>query len=212
MVRFFVVVLLLNVLTGDVAADTFGSGEHAFEIEFVTVGDPGNPADTTGDPNPAGSLPYVYRIGKYEISEAMIDAVNALTEGDAEPIERAIARGPNKPATGVMWWSWARFANWLNTSTGNHPAYKFDDSGNFQLWELGDAGYNPNNLFRNRLAKYVIPSADEWYKAAFYDPVSDLWWDYPNGRNTPPTPVLSGTDVNTAVYDTSMLVQADPLT
>ena len=53
----------------------------------------------------------------------MVDAVNALTEGDAEPIERAISRGPNKPATGVMWWSWARFANWLNTSTGNHPAF-----------------------------------------------------------------------------------------
>ncbi len=46
-------------------ADTFGTGEHMFEIEFVTVGEPGNPADTTGVPNPAGSVPYVYRIGKY---------------------------------------------------------------------------------------------------------------------------------------------------
>jgi hypothetical protein len=28
-----------------------------------------NPADTTGSPNPAGSVPYSYRIGKHEISE-----------------------------------------------------------------------------------------------------------------------------------------------
>ena len=50
-----------------VRADTFGSGANQFQIEFVTIGNPGNPADTTGDPNPAGSVPYEYRIGKYEI-------------------------------------------------------------------------------------------------------------------------------------------------
>jgi len=33
------------------AADTFGSGENQFIIEFVPVGNPGNPADTTGQPN-----------------------------------------------------------------------------------------------------------------------------------------------------------------
>ena len=38
-------------------ADTFGTGDNAFEIDFVTIGDPGNAADTTGDPNPAGAVP-----------------------------------------------------------------------------------------------------------------------------------------------------------
>jgi hypothetical protein len=49
--------------------DTFGSGANTFDIEFVTIGNPGNPGDSTVYPNSAGSVPYTYRIGKYEISE-----------------------------------------------------------------------------------------------------------------------------------------------
>ena len=41
------------------------------------IGNPGNAADTTGNPNPAGSVPYTYRMGKFEISEQMIDKANA---------------------------------------------------------------------------------------------------------------------------------------
>ena len=36
-------------------ADVFGSGTNEFEIEFVTIGNPGNPPDLTGNPRPAGS-------------------------------------------------------------------------------------------------------------------------------------------------------------
>ena len=59
-------------------ADSFGSGLNAFNVDFVTIGNPGNAADTTGDPNPAGSVPKTYRIGKFEISEQMIDKANVL--------------------------------------------------------------------------------------------------------------------------------------
>ena len=41
----------------------------------MTIGNPGNPPDA--NPNPAGRVPYSYRIGKYEISEQMIDKANA---------------------------------------------------------------------------------------------------------------------------------------
>ena len=183
-------------------ADQFGDPNHTFGIEFVTIGDAGNAADTTGDPNPAGAVPYRYRIGKYEISEQMINKANAQSALDGKPLGITIdARGPDKPATRASWFEAARFVNWLNTSTGNLPAYNFDPNDTFQLWEAGDAGYNPNNKFRNTLARYFLPSADEWYKAAFFDPVSDTWFDFPNGKNTAPAPVASGTDPNTAVYD-----------
>jgi len=178
-------------------ADDFGSGEHTFEIEFVAIGSPGNPADTTGDPNPAGSVPYSYRIGKYEISEQMIDKANSL--GGLGITHDG--RGPDKPATRVSWFEAAQFVNWLNTSTGHTPAYKFDTTGDFQLWEPADFGYNPDNLFRNSAAKYFLPSVDEWYKAAFYDPVTESYFDFPTGSNNPPTPVASGTEPGTAVYD-----------
>jgi len=183
-------------------ADTFGSGENAFEIEFVTIGDPGNLADTSGDPNPAGAVPYTYRIGKYEISEQMIDKANTITAEAGDPLGITHdGRGPNKPATRVSWFEAAQFVNWLNISKGSSPAYNFDANGDFQLWEPSDAGYDSDNQFRNSLARYFLPSADEWYKAAFYDPVSDMYFDFPNGSNTAPMPVASGTDPNTAVWN-----------
>ncbi len=33
-------------------ADTFGSDANLFSIDFVTIGNPGNADDTTGDPTP----------------------------------------------------------------------------------------------------------------------------------------------------------------
>ena len=38
----------------------FGSGANTFNIDFVTIGNPGNAADATGNPNPAGSVAYAY--------------------------------------------------------------------------------------------------------------------------------------------------------
>jgi hypothetical protein len=46
-------------------AITFGSGSNQFNMEFVTIGNPGNTADTTGQPNPAGAVGYTYGIGKF---------------------------------------------------------------------------------------------------------------------------------------------------
>ena len=99
--------LLPGFLTSSALADVFGSGTNSFEIEFVTIGDPGNPADTTGDPNPGGSVAYTYRIGKYEISEDMIDKANALGGLDITKD----TRGPNKPATRVSWFEAAYFGD-----------------------------------------------------------------------------------------------------
>jgi formylglycine-generating enzyme required for sulfatase activity len=42
---------------------------------------------------------------------------------------------------------------------------------------------------------------DEWYKAAYYDPTSSTYFDFPTGSNTAPTAVASGTTAGTAVYD-----------
>jgi hypothetical protein len=162
------------------AADTFGSGANTFDIEFVTIGNPGNAADTTGNPNPAGSVPYSYRMGTFEISEQMIDKANTLGSlGITKD-----TRSADKPATSTNWNEAARFVNWLNTSSGSTPAYKFalqpgdvgyDANANIQLWTPSDAGYNPNNLYRNSLARYFLPSVHEWYKAAYYNRSSGVY-------------------------------------
>jgi hypothetical protein len=146
---------LLTMLTAKCAmADTFGSGVNTFSVDFVTIGNPGNYADTTGDPSPAGAVPYEYRIGKYEISEQMISKANALG-GLGITID---SRGPNKPATSVSWFEAAKFVNWLNTSAGYPAAYKFGPRGisAFEVWTPSDPGYNPSNLYRNTLAPATI--------------------------------------------------------
>ena len=68
------------------------------------------------------------------------------------------------------------------------------------MWQSSDAGYNPSNLYRNSLARYFLPSVDEWYKSAFYNPTSGVYYDYPTGSDTAPMAVVSGTAPNTAVY------------
>jgi len=184
-------------------ADTFGSGANTFDIEFVTIGNPGNSADAIGAPFPAGKVDYTYRMGQFEISEQIIDKVNAQSAADGSPLGITTTnRGPDKPATQITWFEAAKIVNWLNTDSGSLPAYKFDGSGSFQLWQPGDAGYDANNLYRNKLATYFLPSVHEWYKAAYYDPTG-VYYDYPTGSNTAPLPVSSGTAADTAAYDQS---------
>jgi hypothetical protein len=179
----------------------FGTGANAFTMDFVMIGNPGNAADTTGSPNPAGSVAYNYGLGKYEVSRDMVNKANAEGGLGITLFDMTLlgGNGVNRPATGTTWYEAAKFVNWLNTSTGYVAAYKFDASGNFQLWSSTDAGYNANNRFRNSNARYWLPSTDEWYKGAFGSP-NGVWFDYPTGSNTIPTAVAGGTSANTAVY------------
>ena len=183
---------------------SFGSGGNAFSMEFVEIGSPGNADDTTGDPTTAGKVDYTYQMGKFEVSEDMITKYNANFGTANSLVITKDTRGTDKPATSVSWNEAARFVNWLNTSTGGTEAYQFTTSGvndNIALWTSGDAGFDASNPFRNSLATYVLPSMDEWYKAAYYDPVSMTYFDYPSSDGSNPTAVASGTGDKTAVYD-----------
>jgi len=179
---------------------TFGSGANQFNMDFVKIGNPGNAADTTGIPNPAGAVGYEYAIGMFEVSESMITKFNAsqslqITQSN---------RGANKPATYVSWNEAARFVNWLNTQKGFAPAYKFTTGGvndNIALWTSGQTlDYDSANPYRSLRAKYFLPSKDELYKAAYYNPSEQVYYDFANGKNTAPTQVASGTADNTAVW------------
>ncbi|MEQ8846359.1 SUMF1/EgtB/PvdO family nonheme iron enzyme [Botrimarina sp.] len=198
------VLSLAGVLLSPLAhAEFFGRGENRFEIPFVEIGSPGNAADTTGDPNPAGRVDYSYQIGKFEVPQEAIRKANAQSALDGEPLNlpMRVDLGPQKPMVGLSWFQIARFVNWLNAEAGSPPAYKFNEAGDFLNWEPGDPGYNPANPYRNARTLYALPTADEWYKAAYYDPAIDAYWDYPTGSDTPPVPVASGVDPGTAVWD-----------
>jgi len=177
----------------------------------VTIGNAGNAADDTG----YGAVGYPYRIGVNEVSRGMIDVYNTLSGGPTLTMNDMRSFGGNgssRPATGLSWNEAARFVNWLNTSTGFSEAYKFTTglrNDNIALWTIMDYGYNAANPFRNSNANYFLPSEDEWYKAAYYDPNANAgaggYWNYATGSDAVPTEVVGGTTNGTAVYGQSVV-------
>jgi len=177
-------------------ADNFGTGANQFTLDFTTIGNAGNAADTTG----YGSVGYDYRIGTYEISQNQID--RATASGLANVVAGAFSG--DRPAGNMNWYESAAFVNWLNTSKGFAPAYNLTWSGStwsMALWVSTDAGYDANNEYRSSLAKYFLPSENEFYKAAFGKSDGSGYYLYPTASDTAPTPVPSGTTPGTAVYN-----------
>ncbi len=69
------------------------------------------------------------------------------------------------------------------------------------MWNSAEAWkLDGENLFRHEDAHYWLPSVNEWYKAAYYDPTTSTYLGFPTGTTTP-TPVAGGTGAGTAVYD-----------
>ena len=185
-------------------ADTFGTSGNEFTIDFVNIGNAGNAADTILDQlgnGPYGAVPYDYRVGKYEITQ---DAITKATASGMANVT-AGAWSNNQPAANISWYEAAAFVNFLNTNSAKTAAYDLAWDGSawsMNLWSSGQAWTaGGTNLYRNKDAFYFLPSDDEWYKAAYYNPAGSNYFLYPTGSNTAPTAVASGTNAGTAVYN-----------
>ncbi len=188
-------------------------------LEHVTVGNPGNPDDTHRDlrGRTYGAVPYIYRIGKYEVTAAQYCAfLNAVAADDPHGLyDPAMAQGDtqydsgcriqrhgqpgsytygvasdwaNRPVNLVSFWDACRFANWLHNG---QPAGPQDpnstEDGAYTL--NGYAGDDGREIARKPTARVWIPGASEWYKAAYHknDGVTNHYWDYPTGTDTQPS-------------------------
>lgn len=71
------------------------------------------------------------------------------------------------------------------------------------LWTAGTAGagYDANKRYCNSLAKYFLPSENEFYKVSYGFSNGSEYTLYPTASNVAPTPVASGTTSGTAVYN-----------
>jgi formylglycine-generating enzyme required for sulfatase activity len=135
---------------GSVAwADSFGT----FDIDFVTISGSTNPTSGYGIVN------NDYRMGTYEITNAQFAKFAA---------NNPYWTGADVPSNRVSWFEAAQFVNYLNTSTGNAAAYKFNGS-TFAVWDVTDTGYDASNPYRNSNAKYFMPTENEWVKAAYWN-------------------------------------------
>lgn len=187
-------------------------------VHYVTVGNPGNPDDTHGSStgNTYGGVSYVYRIGKYEVTAAQhcafLDAVAANDPyelydpammqvvdvgyagcqiqrhgGPGDYVYSVSADWADRPVNCVDFWSACRFANWLHNGQPAGPQdVNSTEDGAYTL--SGYTGSDGRHITRNPGARVWIPSADEWYKAAYHknDGVTDHYWDYPTGSDRQP--------------------------
>jgi formylglycine-generating enzyme required for sulfatase activity len=189
----------------------------AISIETVPVGHPGNAPDSTG----YGAVGYEYNIGKYEVTAGQYTAfLNAVAKTDTyglynmwmwyDPygceIKQTGSSGSysysvasdyaNRPVNIVSWGDSARFANWLhngqptgaqNASTTENGAYTLNGA-------TTDAALLV--VTRKANAKWVIPSEDEWYKAAYHknDGATGNYFDYSTSSDIVPSNDLISPD------------------
>ncbi|MCF7731122.1 MAG: cadherin-like beta sandwich domain-containing protein [Akkermansiaceae bacterium] len=175
-------------------------------IEWVTVGDLNNPADTVvmGDGTSGyGSVNYAYQIAQNDTTISQYcEFLNAVAKSDPYKlynwqmaIQATIAgilksgssgnfsysvmgTSGNKPITFVGWFDAARFCNWMHNGQGGGST----ETGAYTL-----NGAMDGIILKNSNATVWIPTENEWYKAAYYDPTKrgSHYWAYPMQCDTP---------------------------
>ncbi|MFH1615658.1 MAG: SUMF1/EgtB/PvdO family nonheme iron enzyme [Planctomycetota bacterium] len=185
-----VVVMVVCVMTvANIASATIIRG---INIDFVTIGNPGNPGDTRVEANPSGCgvVGYEYQIGKYEVTNAQwnafVSAAGAPTGNPSNAYDQSTySTGTQQPTNGVSWYETLQFCNYLTSGDKSKGVYQF--SGNNT--NPGDfLGIDRNAAISAFGTVYVIPTEDEWYKAAYYKPDGSGYSSYTNGQNTIPAP------------------------
>ena len=208
------------------AAFTFAPNLQAqplVNIETVTVGDPGNAADTT---TTYGAVADVFAIGKYEVTisqyTTFLNSVASVTSDSyivdlwsanmaitpnvagigrsgsgilADPYSYSVIGSGNRPITYVSWFEAARFANWVNNGATNGAS---TETGAYTLnGATSGVGINVNPG-----STWFLPSEDQWYKAAYYKGggTDAGYWAYPTQSDTAPGNTIGG-ETNQANYN-----------
>ena len=178
-------------------------------IETVTVGNPGNTGDPIQFQGVFGAVSYVFAIGKHEVAAghytAFLNAVAATdryglydtrmwTHVQGCKIERTGSPGSyaysvapdwaNRPVNFISWGDAARFANWLHNGqpAGTTDLSTTEDGSYFLNGKQTD--WDLEGVVREPDATWVIPTENEWYKAAYYDGATGIYWGFPTGTNS----------------------------
>ena len=201
-------------------------------IQFVQVGDPGNPGDArTG--GTSGSVAYAYEISKYPIRcDQYAEFLNLVAGANFDPYHLASGHDAprvgltrtqpgnyflfgvkpnyeNKPINDLVFDSACRFCNWLHNGANSRSD---TEDGAY------DMSLSPNQV-RKSGAKYFLPTHNEWYKAAFYQPGvvtpggNANYWLYATRSDTLPGGAIANSVGNaTNVPNINVANWADPTT
>jgi formylglycine-generating enzyme len=199
---------------------------RAVTIETVPIGNVGNPADPQLDMQGGccyGTVDHKFRIGLYEVTnDQYVEFLNAVAATDpyelyndqtaTHPRGGIVREGEsgsysysvkphfgNKPVNWVGFWDAARFANWMHNGQPVGP--QGPDTTEEGAYNLGGVTYPDNDsVTRQEGARWFLPSENEWYKAAYYDPRTeaqggppgdDHYWHYATMSDELPTRATS---------------------
>ncbi len=215
---------------GGTRNDRTGQWTGLASVEFVTVGDAGNAADSvTG----YGAVGYSYKIAKYDVTAGQycqfLNAVAAsdpygvytlwmaplnnlpypaagkfgiVQKGSSGTYTYSVTGDPNFPINYITWGDAARFCNWLANGQPTGPESKATtEAGSYDLnGAMTDAELMV--VTQSAGATYVIPTADEWYKAAYYrEGGTDAgYWLYPTQSDSCPSNIKSSSGTSNANY------------
>jgi len=173
----------------NVASADFVQG---INIDFINIGHAGNLGDTRGGglayPYGCGAVNYNYRIGKYEITAAQWQTINT-----AAGIGNSGGWSGDQPVAWISCYDAAQFCNYLTSGDKNLGAYQIGTDGHIMVdRETAMSTYG---------IIYVLPTEDEWYKAAYYKPDGSGYSSYANGEESIP-PADDGWNYYLGLYST----------
>jgi formylglycine-generating enzyme required for sulfatase activity len=157
------------------------------------------------DPSGANELDLYHPLMEYDpIAELLFEFQHGgivLDPDNDEGAKYEVKEGyADRPVLYVSFFDALRFANWLSNGQGTAST----ETGSYTL--LGGTAVPSNGLTvtRNPGAVVVVPSEDEWYKAAYYHGPTASYFDYPAWTDTATACDLPGSTPNTANCDGSL--------
>jgi formylglycine-generating enzyme len=169
------------------------SASAAVSIDWVTIGDPGNAAQSAANRTHAfggdgyGAVADTYRIARNEttISDYAVflnlvakadpyslwnpsmgtdlNIAGITRSGSSGSYVYSVTGSGARPITYVSWFDAARYTNWLHNGQGTGST----ETGAYTLVGGQTSGTAPG---RNVGATIYLPTENEWFKAAYYDP------------------------------------------
>ena len=212
-------------LTGDAVVDF----QTTMDMPFMRVGNAGNEADTAimnDGTTGYGAVGYAFKISKFEVTAGQYtEFLNAVAFTDTYGVYNnevwansqgcgiqqlglpgshtyaVAADWADRPVNFVRWDAAVRFVNWMSNGmpTGAQDATTTEDGS--YLLNGATLREDLRTVTRKPDATYVLPSEDEWHKAACYDPVADAYYAYSTGTDASPSNDLIDPDSgNSANY------------
>ncbi len=212
-------VMMMGFLTLMILLSSFNVS--ALDFYWAQIGSPGNVDDGTG----YGGVYYAYSIAKTEVTTGQyVEFLNAVAGIDTyglystamggstyysgiartgsgilgNPYTYSVNSGwADNPVVYVSWYDALRFINWIHN--GQPVGSQDSTTTEYGAYDMSQ-GSSPARL---QGAMFWLPSRDEWYKAAFYDPANGIYYDYATGTDTQPAQNEPASDTgNSANYYT----------